>query len=252
MVKCISPVLLWSTFQQKYSEIYFRHPSVKYISAGIHCEVYLTCPTVKYIFDGIQWCIFHQPFCEVYFHSTYCEIYLSVTIWEYAVLTHPAATVKSFESTLCWCLICMVKVLTDIPGFTCPALKCIFTVTVKYISTLSTRGKIFSGQYIEIFFLFYPEYRFWHFTQIIALGDNLHKVPDPFFLGKIVFLFYSKTVETICMKCQILFSGKSKKNVTNLLSAELAKRVVKVNLPWCEVYFTFPCKRWTCGVSYFS
>ena len=73
---------------------------MKYISAGIHCEVYLTCPTVKYILDGIQWCIFHRPFCEVYFHSTYCEIYLSVTIWEYAVFTHPAATVKSFESTL--------------------------------------------------------------------------------------------------------------------------------------------------------
>ena len=32
------------------------------------------------------------------------------------------------------------------------------------------------------------------------------------------------------MKYQILLSGKSKKNVTNLF-AELAKRVVKVNLP---------------------
>ena len=32
------------------------------------------------------------------------------------------------------------------------------------------------------------------------------------------------------MKCQILFSGKNKKNVTNLPSAEKAKRVVKVNL----------------------
>ena len=30
------------------------------------------------------------------------------------------------------------------------------------------------------------------------------------------------------MKYQILFSGKNKKNITNLLSAELAKRVVKV------------------------
>ena len=30
------------------------------------------------------------------------------------------------------------------------------------------------------------------------------------------------------MKCQNLFSGKSKKNITNLSSAELAKRVVKV------------------------
>ena len=35
-------------------------------------------------------------------------------------------------------------------------------------------------------------------------------------------------METICMKCQILFSGKIQKNITNLLSAELAQRVVKV------------------------
>ena len=34
-------------------------------------------------------------------------------------------------------------------------------------------------------------------------------------------------METICMKCQILFSGKYKKNI-NLSSAELAQRVVKV------------------------
>ena len=47
------------------------------------------------------------------------------------------------------------------------------------------------------------------------------------------------------MKCQILFSGKNKKNITNLYSAELAKRVVKINpcpaeprytLPWQTVY----------------
>ena len=31
------------------------------------------------------------------------------------------------------------------------------------------------------------------------------------------------------MKCQILFSGKNKINVINVLSAELAQRVVKVN-----------------------
>ena len=35
--------------------------------------------------------------------------------------------------------------------------------------------------------------------------------------------------EIISMKCQILLSGKNKKNITILLSAELAKRVVKVN-----------------------
>ena len=31
------------------------------------------------------------------------------------------------------------------------------------------------------------------------------------------------------MKCQILFSGKSKKTIINLSSAELAQRVVKVD-----------------------
>ena len=37
-------------------------------------------------------------------------------------------------------------------------------------------------------------------------------------------------MKTISMKCQILFSGENKKNIINLLSAELAKRVVKINL----------------------
>ena len=31
------------------------------------------------------------------------------------------------------------------------------------------------------------------------------------------------------MKCPILFSGENKKNIINLLSAEFAHRVVKVN-----------------------
>ena len=31
------------------------------------------------------------------------------------------------------------------------------------------------------------------------------------------------------MKCQIIFSGKSKKNIFNLASVELAQRVVNVN-----------------------
>ena len=37
-------------------------------------------------------------------------------------------------------------------------------------------------------------------------------------------------METICINCQILFSGKNKKNIIYLLSAELAQRGVKVNL----------------------
>ena len=35
-------------------------------------------------------------------------------------------------------------------------------------------------------------------------------------------------VETICVKCQILFSEKNNKNITGLSSAELAQRVVKI------------------------
>ena len=35
-------------------------------------------------------------------------------------------------------------------------------------------------------------------------------------------------MEIMCIKFQIQFSGKNKKNITNMLSAELAQRVVKV------------------------
>ena len=38
--------------------------------------------------------------------------------------------------------------------------------------------------------------------------------------------------ETICMKCQILFSGKNKKNNIILSSAENAQRVLKVKQCW--------------------
>ena len=42
-------------------------------------------------------------------------------------------------------------------------------------------------------------------------------------------LFHANSLlQMICMKCQILFSGENKKNLNNLLSAELAKRVVKI------------------------
>ena len=37
-------------------------------------------------------------------------------------------------------------------------------------------------------------------------------------------------METICMKCQSLFSEESKNDITSLSSTELAKRVVKVKL----------------------
>ena len=49
------------------------------------------------------------------------------------------------------------------------------------------------------------------------------------------------------MKCQILFSGKTKKNIANMLSAKLAQRLVKVKAPVAIVaddihFFFFPRK----------
>ena len=40
--------------------------------------------------------------------------------------------------------------------------------------------------------------------------------------------------ETVCIKCQSLISGKSKKNNINLLSAKFAQTVVKVNHKHCD------------------
>ena len=40
-------------------------------------------------------------------------------------------------------------------------------------------------------------------------------------------------MESICMKSHNLFPGKNKKNIMNVSFAELAKRVVKVNIPSC-------------------
>ena len=39
-------------------------------------------------------------------------------------------------------------------------------------------------------------------------------------------------METICIKYQNLFSGKNKKNITNLYSAELAKRGVALYMEY--------------------
>ena len=65
----------------------------------------------------------------------------------------------------------------------------------------ATLGKIFSKRHSEIFF-FSKETRF----------------------------DISCKLETICMKYQILFSGINWKNIINVLSAELAKRVEKLTL----------------------
>ena len=45
------------------------------------------------------------------------------------------------------------------------------------------------------------------------------------------------------MKCQILFSGKNKKNIINLSSAENAQRVVKVKGRVVELSHFTSCQR---------
>ena len=48
-----------------------------------------------------------------------------------------------------------------------------------------------------------------------------------FFYFFFLYLMQIISIETICMKCKILFSGENKKGIS-LSSAEFAKRVVKI------------------------
>ena len=50
-----------------------------------------------------------------------------------------------------------------------------------------------------------------------------------FLLQKIGFNITCK-LETVCIKCQILISGKNKKNIVSLSTADYALKVVKVEL----------------------
>ena len=67
--------------------------------------------------------------------------------------------------------------------------------------TLSTLGNIFRRQQFEFFFFFFLPRK-----QVLTF-HAYHPSPKA----------------TICMKCQILFSEKNKKNITNLTSAELSQ-----------------------------
>ena len=49
--------------------------------------------------------------------------------------------------------------------------------------------------------------------QIVPNRDNLQEMSNSVFWE----------IGEICMKCQILFSGKNKNNIANLMSAELAQ-----------------------------
>ena len=84
------------------------------------------------------------------------------------------------------------------------------------------------------------------------VGDQLRKLMlrtlGIFFSADDILKYFSIFSQAICMECQILFSGKNKKNITILSSAELAQRVVK----WCalrenNIYETFESS--TCRLS---
>ena len=64
--------------------------------------------------------------------------------------------------------------------------------------------------------------------HIVFIGDNLHEMSNPVLPRKPDLTFHANCpMETICMKCLILFPGENKKNI-KFSSAELAQRVIKV------------------------
>ena len=79
-------------------------------------------------------------------------------------------------------------------------LSCLFKQYLTFRTLLANSA----GDKLIIFFLFFPENRTWHFMQIVSIGDKCKLSP----------------LETICMKCQILFPMKNKKKYFKMLSAE--------------------------------
>ena len=76
--------------------------------------------------------------------------------------------------------------------FCCDFIKLLYEsflqVQIVFISGLlvcSMLGKSFSRWHFEIFILFFPENRLWHFIQIVSFGNNLHKMSEPIFWEKI-------------------------------------------------------------------
>ena len=65
----------------------------------------------------------------------------------------------------------------------------------------------------------------WDILSISTLGK---KIQQTTFWNIFIHFFPENKLETISIKCQNLFSGKIRKNVINLLSAELAQRLAKV------------------------
>ena len=89
---------------------------------------------------------------------------------------------------------------------------------------LHTIDKIFSRQYFEIFFLFFPENRIWYSVQTVCNGDNLHEMSSCF-LGK----FHANCLQwrdSLHEMSNPIFWEKYEK----CQSAELVQRVVKVDM----------------------
>ena len=60
------------------------------------------------------------------------------------------------------------------------------TIYPKYSDTLIfiTLWANSANDKLLILFLFFPENRIWHFTQIVFIGDHLHEMSKPVFLKK--------------------------------------------------------------------
>ena len=78
------------------------------------------------------------------------------------------------------------------------------------------QDKTFGGWHFGVFFLFV----FFFFPET-GFGISYEFFP----------------VETVCVRCEDLFSMEDGEGIVDLSSAELAKRVVKIN--WCEGLFPF-------------
>ena len=62
-------------------------------------------------------------------------------------------------------------------------------------------------------------------------ADDIFEIVFLFFFSQVTGFDISCTLsqlETVCMKCQILLAGKTKKVSSNILSADIIQRVVKV------------------------
>ena len=135
-----------------------------------------------------------------------------------------------------------------------------------WLLTFTTLWAISADNKLMIFFLFFPENRFRDFMQIVWRQFAWNLPRKQVLTRKQVLRlhanwrqfacnlktcfpgwFHANCLQTICMKSRNLFSGKNKKNIINLLSAEIAQRVVKVNnhIDLGKALFNLKLKNWS-------